>query len=107
MLVVYYIPEATKQNPQPTEQLVYRGKAPSFAVLWQSCVEYLPEGLLRRYAKGRLLVGRPGDDWIENPTYESPAAKLWLGSASSGPVMNFLDSHTMLYFKSTPQTAVA
>ncbi len=97
-LVVLYIPTPSAANPKPVEQLVYRGGASTFALMWQKCAEKLPTDLMRVNGSGVVLVGREGDTWIENPSPHSPAAKPWHGSEKSGSIMEFLRVQTMLYF---------
>lgn len=97
-LVILYIPNPSAANLDPSEQLVYRGNATSFALLWQKCAEKLPTDLMRANGSGVVLVGREGDVWIEQPNRRSPAAKPWQGTDKSGPTMAFLCQHTEVYF---------
>lgn len=97
-LVIYYIPNSSAANPNPSEQLVYRGHAPSFADMWQKCHSKLPLDLCRLNGAGKILVGREDDAWIKNPSPNSPAAVIWQGTAKSGLAVDFLRRHTTLYF---------
>ncbi len=98
-LMVLFLANSSAANPKPKPQVAYRGCAGSFEEMWQKCGDHLPVDLHQPGIIGKIFVGRQGDAWIENPSYNSPAAVEWNGAPKSGPIEDFLRRHTEMYFR--------
>ena len=97
-LEVLFVPSPSAANPNPKEQLVYRGKAKTFDEMWATCASRLPNDFLRINGTGVVIVGREDDPQVKNPSPNSPFAIKWSGTDKSGSVQDFLRRHTMLHF---------